>query len=166
MPARKRQTRKQKQSRRNRKNQSRKNSRRNQRGGMCAAMQNRQAFNQFGGMAPWSTGDSYLLDAPTRVQAEMGHYDAAFAELPHVIPRQSGGRRSRRNRNKKSKKSRRQRSQRSQRQRQRKQRGGMSPFDAPGMLLDSKAYTTDGTNPQFHNEGAVNPSYHQFKGAQ
>jgi hypothetical protein len=128
-------------------------------GGACAAQQyNHAAFNQMGGMAPLSAGDSYLLDGPTRIQAQVGSYDAAFAELPSVIPKQHGGRRG-------SKRQRRQRRQKSQR-RQRSQRGGMAPFSAPGMLLDASTYRSDGTNPQFHTEGAVNPEYHQFKGPQ
>ena len=48
---------------------------------------------QRGGMAPFAAGDNYLLDAATRVQAEVGSLDKAFAELPSVIRTQAGGRR-------------------------------------------------------------------------
>ena len=52
---------------------------------------------QSGGaaLAPFAAGDAYLLDAQTRVQAEVGPLDKAFADLPSVIPRQAGGRRHR-----------------------------------------------------------------------
>ena len=146
---------------------------RRQRGGAgCAAFpSNFNSLQQRGGMAPFVAGDNYLLDTATRVQAEVGPLDKAFAELPSVIRTQAGGRRkgrkgrkSHRRGRKSQKQSRKQ--QRRQSRRQRKQRGGMSPFDAPGMLLDKAAYTADGTNPQFRTEGSVNPLYGEFKGAQ
>ena len=123
---------------------------------------NREAFAQRGGEAPYvaAGGADYLLDAPTRIQAQVGPLDAAFAELPSVIPRQAGGslglgypRRHRKSR-------------RGRRHSRRRQRGGMSPFGAPGMLLDAAQYANDKTNPQFHTEGSVNPHYGFFKGAQ
>ena len=125
---------------------------------------------QRGGMAPFTAGDSYLLNPATRIQAEVGPLDKAFAELPSVIPKQMGGRRRsahrrsahRRSAHRKGRKAHR----RSQKQSQKQQRGGMSPFDAPGMLLDRAAYTADGTNPQFRTEGTVNSLYGEFKGAQ
>ena len=134
---------------------SRRQSRR-QRGGFnsCAALpMNREAFAQRGGEAPYvaAGGADYLLDAPTRIQAQVGPLDAAFAELPSVIPRQGGGRR---------------RTHRHKGRRQSRQRGGMSPFGSPGMLLDAAQYANDKTNPQFHTEGSVNPHYGFFKGAQ
>jgi hypothetical protein len=133
--------------------------RRSQRGGSCAAMPlNRESFGQRGGMSPYSTGDSYLLDAPTRVQAEVSPLDSAFSELPSVIPRQSGGRRQRSRRSR----SRRQRSQRSRRQ----QRGGMSPYTADPLLLDRAAYSHLSQNPQFHTEAEVNSLYNEFRGPQ
>ena len=145
---------KQQRSRSQKKSQSQ---RRSQRGGSCAAMPlNRESFGQRGGMSPYSTGDSYLLDAPTRVQAEVSPLDSAFSELPSVIPRQSGGRRQR------SRRSRRQRSQRSRRQ----QRGGMSPYTADPLLLDRAAYSHLSQNPQFRTEAEVNSLYHEFKGPQ
>jgi hypothetical protein len=134
-----------------------KSQKKSQRGGSCAAMPlNRESFGQRGGMSPYSTGDSYLLDAPTRVQAEVGPLDSAFSQLPSVIPRQSGGRRQR------SRRSRRQRSQRSRRQ----QRGGMSPYTADPLLLDRAAYSHLSQNPQFHTEAEVNSLYNEFKGPQ
>ena len=141
-----------KSQRRSQKKSQRRSQRRSQRGGSCAAMPlNRESFGQRGGMSPYSTGDSYLLDAPTRVQAEVSPLDSAFSELPSVIPRQSGGQRSRRYR-----------SQRSRRQ----QRGGMSPYTADPLLLDRAAYSHLSQNPQFHTEAEVNSLYNEFKGPQ
>lgn len=133
---------------------------RRQRGGFssCAALpMNREAFTQRGGEAPYvaAGGADYLLDAPTRIQAQVGPLDAAFAELPSVIPRQGGGRRRTHRRGR-----------RHSRRRSSRQRGGMSPFGSPGMLLDAAQYANDKTNPQFHTEGSVNPHYGFFKGAQ
>lgn len=126
---------------------------------------NRPLFAQAGGnLAPFvaSGGADYLLDAPTRVQAEVGPLDAAFAELPSVIPRQGGGRRRRSRRHgRKSRKGR-----KGRRQSRRQQRGGMYAINGPSMLLDSAQYAKDGTNPQFHTEGEVNPSYGFTKGPQ
>lgn len=120
---------------------------------------------QRGGMAPIAAGDSYLLDASSRVQAEVGPLDKALAELPSVIPKQMGGRRHR-----KGRKSHRRRSAHRKSHRRsahhRSQRGGMSAFDAPSMLLDKAAYAADGTNPQFRTEGGVNSLYGEFRGAQ
>jgi Mg-chelatase subunit ChlI len=151
---------------------------------------------QRGGMAPFTSGDSYLLDTATRVQAEVGPLDKSFAELPSVIPKQMGGRRHRRSarrsthrkgrksqkqsrkqsrkqkqsqkqsRKQKQKQSRKQKQKQQRKQKQKQQRGGMSPFDAPGMLLDRTAYSADGTNAQFRTEGTVNSLYGEFKGAQ
>jgi hypothetical protein len=120
---------------------------------------------QRGGMAPITTGDAYLLDAATRVQAEVGPLDKSFAELPSVIPKQMGGRRHRKAHRKGSRKAHR-KSHKGRKGSRRQQRGGMSPFDAPGMLLDRAAYSADGTNPQFRTEGSVNPLYGEFRGAQ
>lgn len=136
-------------------------------GGSCAALpMNRPLFAQAGGnLAPFvaSGGADYLLDAPTRVQAEVGPLDAAFAELPSVIPRQGGGRRrSHRRHGRKGRKSHRRR----QSRRQSRQRGGMYAFGGPSMLLTSAEYAKDGTNPQFHTEGSVNPLYGFNKGPQ
>jgi hypothetical protein len=138
----------------------RKTHRRSQRGGGtgCSAMPRNFASFQQGGMAPFAAGDNYLLDAATRVQAEVGPLDKAFADLSSVIPKQMGGRR------KSHRKSR--RSGRKGHKSHRRQRGGMSPFDAPGMLLDKGAYAADGTNPQFRTESTVNSLYGEFKGAQ
>ncbi len=129
-----------------------------QRGGSsCSAMPSNFASfqQQRGGMAPIASGDSYLLDSATRIQAELGPIDKAFAELPSVINKQMGGRRRRRSARRSSRRSSR-----------RRQRGGMSPFDAPGMLLDRAVYSADGTNNQFRTEGSVNPLYGEFRGAQ
>jgi hypothetical protein len=42
----------------------------------------------------------------------------------------------------------------------------MYAFTGPSMLLTSAEYAKDGTNPQFHTEGEVNPLYHFNKGPQ
>lgn len=153
-----------KHSRRNHKRRSHRRRTHQQRGGnSCAAFPaNRASFAQAGGsMAPFvaAGGSDYLLDAPSRVQAEVGPLDAAFAELPSVIPRQGGGRRrSHRHRGRKSR--------RSHRRQSRRQRGGMYAFNGPSMLLDTAQYAKDGTNPQFRSEGEVNPGYGFFKGPQ
>lgn len=77
---------------------SHRKSHRRQHGGAasCAAQPlfNREMFSQQGGMAPISE-DGFLLDGPSRMQAEVSSLDAAFSQLPQVIPRQSGGRRRR-----------------------------------------------------------------------
>ena len=119
---------------------------------------NREAFGQRGGMAPFvaAGGSDYLMDTAARVQAEIGPLDAAFAELPGVIPRQGGGRRRRASK----------RHGRRRQSRRRQQRGGMYDFTGPSMLLDSAAYAKDGTNLQFHTEGSVNPLYGFNKGPQ
>jgi hypothetical protein len=134
-------------------------------GGSCAALpMNREAFGQRGGMAPCvaAGGSDYLMDGAARVQAEVGPLDAAFAELPGVIPSQGGGRRHSRRSSKRH--GRRRQSRR--RASSRRQRGGMYDITGPSMLLDSAAYAKDGTNPQFHTEGSVNPLYGFNKGAQ
>jgi hypothetical protein len=175
----------------------RKTYRRQHGGSSCSAMpRNFASFQQQrGGMAPITTGDAYLLDAATRVQAEVGPLDKSFAELPSVIPKQMGGRRHRRSAHRKGsrkahrkgsrsahrkgsrsahrkgsrsahRKGSRKAHRKSHKGSRRQQRGGMSPFDAPGMLLDRAAYSADGTNPQFRTEGSVNPLYGEFRGAQ
>jgi hypothetical protein len=82
-------------------------------------------------LAPYSTGDSMLLDAKTLVQSESGPYMQAFSELSSVIPKQSGGSRSRRQRRRRqSRQSRRSRKSRQSRQsRQYRQRGGLQEFN-------------------------------------
>ncbi len=130
---------------------------------------NRDVFAQRGGMAPFTAGDNYLLDAPTRVQAEVAPLDKAFAELPSVMPRQAGGRRRRSMRRSRSsmrrRHSMRRRSHRrkTHRRRQQKQHGGMAPFGYE-MALPKGADAA--MNPQFQTEGSVNPLYGEFKGAQ
>jgi hypothetical protein len=141
---------------------SRKSSRRSQRGGSSCAMMplNRPTVAQVGGMAPIVQGDDYLLNAATRVQAEVGPLDKAFGELPMVIPKMSGGRRYRKT--KKSKKSK--KSRKGSRRARRSQRGGaeLAAFDQPELLLRANQYAMDGTNPQFRTEGSVNPGYKGF----
>lgn len=143
--------------------------RRQRGGGSCAAMPSntasfgliggrrhshrRRSHRQRGGMAPWSTGSALLLDGSARVQAEQGGLDSYIAELPSVIPKQGGGRRRSHRR-------------RSHRRRSQRQRGGMSPYDAPGMLLSRDQYPHAGQNPQFVTEASVNPLYGEFRGAQ
>jgi hypothetical protein len=142
---------------------------RKQHGGSCAAYPlNRDVFAQRGGMAPFTAGDNYLLDAATRVQAEVAPLDKAFAELPSVMPRQAGGRRRRSMRRNRSsmrrRHSMRRRSHRRKTHRRRQQqRGGMAPFGYE-MALPKGADAA--MNPQFQTEGSVNPLYGEFKGAQ
>lgn len=81
-------------------------------------------------LAPYSTGDSMLLDAKTLVQSESGSFMKAFAELPSVIPRQSGGSRPR-SRSRKQRRSRRSRQSRQSRRQSRNQRGGVQEFNGP-----------------------------------
>jgi len=136
----------------------RKSHRKSQRGGgNCAMMPlNRSSFAQSGGMAAISQGDAYLLDAATRVQAQVGPLDISFGELPSVIPKMSGGgrKKSRGSRKTKSKRSRKSKSQR------KSQRGGdLAAFDMDTLLLKPAQYAMDGTNPQFRTEGSVNPQY-------
>lgn len=100
-------------------------------------------------MAPWSTGPALLLDGSARVQAQQGPLDSYIAELPSVIPKMGGGRRRH-----------------SHRHRRRNQKGGMSPYDAPAMLLERSQYAHVGQNPQFTTEATVNPLYGPFRGAQ
>lgn len=143
-----------------------------QQGGSCAAYpHNRDVFAQRGGMAPFTSGDNYLLDAATRVQAEVAPLDKAFAELPGVMPRQAGGRRrhtrrhsrsSMRRRHSMRRRSHRRRTHRRQ-QKQHKQHGGMAPF---GYELSLPKGADAAMNPQFQTEASVNPLYGEFKGAQ
>lgn len=151
-----------------------------QRGGECSAMpRNFASFQQQrGGMAPITAGDSYLLDAASRIQAEVGPLDKALADLSSVIPKQMGGRRRRRSAHRKGSRSAHRKGRKSHRRHRRSahrkgrkshrrsQRGGMSAFDAPSMLLDKAAYAADGTNQQFRTEGTVNSLYGEFRGAQ
>lgn len=153
-------------SRKHRKSHSRKHrSRKSQKGGACSALpMNREAFQQRGGMAPFVAGDAYLLDAASRVQAEVAPLDTKFAELPSVIPKQMGGRRrrtSKRHTNKRRSSKRRTNKRRSSR----RQRGGaLQAFDAPYTYM---APNTDaGMNPQFRTEALVNSLYNESKGAQ
>ncbi len=155
-----------KKSRRTRRRHSHKrhsHRRRRQQGGSCAAMpQMNQAFpSQRGGMAPIAQGDSYLLDAPTRVQAEVGPLDKSFAELPSVIPKQGGGyRKSRRHR--KAKSHRKSRRHHKGRRTYRRQQGGMMDFDA-AYRYTPQGYV--GENNQIHTEQNVNPMF-KIAGAQ
>ena len=113
--------------------------------------------SQRGGMAPIVQGNDYLLDAATRVQAEVGPLDKSFGELPMVIPKMSGGRRYR-----KSHKVR--KSRKARKSSRRSQRGGaeLAAFNQPELLLRSSQYAMDGTNPQFRTEGSVNAGYKGF----
>jgi hypothetical protein len=118
-------------------------------------------------MAPFDAPYQSMSEAAARSMAGVASLDNSIAELPRVIPRQSGGNSdlapfrggSRRNRkSKRSKKS--QRNQRSQSRRN--QRGGNAPFDAPYTL----GYALPGVNPQFANENMVNSLYSATRGAQ
>lgn len=128
----------------------RRSTRRRQHGGSCAAMPlNRANFQQQGGMAPIAAGDDYLLDAGARATAGVGSLDASFAELPSVVPRQAGGRRRRSHKHRRPA---------HRRRSHRRQHGGaLADFAAPSMLGPDMAKS--GSNPQFLNEGAVNPLY-------
>lgn len=167
-------------SRNNRKTRNNRKSRNNHK-----SRNNRKTRRQRGGaLAPFSTGDAYLLNAAARVQAQTGGLDSAFAELPSVIPRQGGGRRSHRHRQRggmqdwsqayekplmagmsQTAGSRSRRRSRLQ-YRKRSQRGGMADFNASPMLLDKGQYGAAGQNVQFQNEAGVNPSYREFAGPQ
>jgi hypothetical protein len=111
-----------------------------------------QVFAQRGGMAPIAQGDAYLLDAATRVQAEVAPLDNSFAELPGLIPKQGGGARR-----KSRKAGRRRSSHRRRRSSHRRQRGGMMDFDAAYRYQPPGAYA--GENPQIHTEQTVNPMF-------
>lgn len=118
-----------------------------------SSQKKQQQYRQRGGMAAYSTGDSYLLDGPTRIQAEVGPLDRAFAELPSVVPRQMGGSRRSRSQRRSQRRSRRQRS----------QRGGAAPFSDPYMIFQNP----QGVNPQFSTEHQVRPdTYFENAGAQ
>jgi hypothetical protein len=156
-------------------------------GGICAAMPlNREAFQQRGGMAPYSTGDATLLDKNTMMQAESFH-QVADIDSAQVLAKQAGGARRRRSSRKHRKGSRVSRKHRKgsrkhrkgsrvahrkgRRSTHRKQRGGSYPwsenvqgFDKPYTLVS--AGTATGVNPQFHDEGSVNPMYSETRGAQ
>lgn len=132
---------------------------------------------QHGGMAPFAAGDDYLLDAQTRVQAEVGPLDRAFADLPSVIPRQAGGRRrsmrhkKRAHKHKGSRKvcTRKHKQSRSRRSRSLRQRGGaLAPFAGSYTLIDHHAMTPKmlAQNDQFVSEASVRSDYSQFAGAQ
>lgn len=137
---------------------SHKHHRRQQGGGSCAAMPlNRTNFQQQGGMAPIAAGDDYLLDAGARASAQIGSLDAAFAELPSVIPRQAGGRRSHKHRRYVSRKSHRKSHRRSHKHRRSQKGGSLANFSDSYMLTSDIAKT--GSNPQFLDESTVNPHY-------
>jgi hypothetical protein len=160
-------------SRRRHSHKRRSHKHRRQQGGSCAAMpQMNQAFPshqmggqnlsvalrgpQRGGMAPIAQGDSYLLDAATRMQAEVGPLDKSFMELPSVIPKQMGGRRKSR-RAKSHRGSRKARkSYRKSRKSHRRQRGGMMDFDA-AYRYTPQSYA--GENSQILTEQTVNPMF-------
>jgi hypothetical protein len=141
-------------------------------------------------LAPYSTGDSMLLDAKTLVQSESGSFMKAFAELPSVIPRQSGGSRSR-SRSRKHRRSRRRHTrQRGGMQefngvsgafatpmgvgmgmglsgaqaggRRRSQHGGWAPFDS----AFARPLSGPGQNPQFQTEAEMGYGYSESKGPQ
>ena len=133
-----RQSQRQSQSQRQRQSQKQRQSRRQQSqqgGGSCSALPfNSQLLAQRGGMAPISN-DAYLLDTATRVQAEVGPLDTAFAQLATVIPKQAGGRRGYYRRGRRGGAP------------TRRQRGGMQDFDAAYTYNPSYA----GQNPQWHS---------------
>ena len=129
---------------------SRRKSRKASRKSRRSSQKKQQQYRQRGGMAAYSTGNSYLLDGPTRIQAEVGPLDRYIAELPSLIPRQTGGKRRRGGKR------------RSQR-RSRSQRGGAAPFGDPYMMFQNP----QGVNPQFATEHQVRPhTYFENGGAQ
>jgi hypothetical protein len=108
---------------------------RRQHGGSCAALPfNSQLLAQRGGMAPISN-DGYLLDAATRVQAQVAPLDLAISQLATVIPKQAGGRRGYYRRGRRGGAP------------TRRQRGGMQDFDAAYTF--NPVYT--GQNPQWQS---------------
>lgn len=114
--------------------------------------------NQRGGMAEWSnTGEYRLLSSADAVHAQVGSLDAAFGELPSVIPQRGGVRKNRRTRTRKNK-----RTLSRKRNHSRRQKGGMSPFGDTGRTLTNAQYAADGTNPQFRTEVDVNERYTGF----
>jgi len=116
--------------------------------------------NQRGGMAEWSnTGEYRLLGPADAVHAQVGSLDAAFGELPSVIPQRGGVRRNRRNRTKTRTNK---RTLSRKRNHSRRQKGGMSPFGDTGRSLTDAQYAADGTNPQFRTEVDVNERYTGF----
>jgi hypothetical protein len=186
--------------RKSHKSHSRKHRRRHtrkQQGGAgtgCAVFPaNIPSFAQRGGMAPYEVGGTdYLLDASTRVQAEVGPLDQSFAELPAVlkaagvVPNMLGGA------HRKGRKS-----HRKGRKGSRRQHGGMAPFNAPyemypggvpvipppqrggsaqsAVMAPFSAVSTPsllpvgslyGQNPQFVTEAGVNSLYRYEGGAQ
>lgn len=136
-------------------------------------------------LAPYSTGDSMLLDAKTLVQSESGSFMKAFAELPSVIPRQSGGSRRRKHRRRQSR-----RNQRGGLQefngvsgafgtpmgvgmgmglsgtqnggRRRRQYGGQAPFES----AFARPLSGPGQNPQFQTEASMGYGYSESRGPQ
>ena len=143
-----------KKCKRSRRNRSRKQRR-------SRKQQRSRRQSQRGGMAPFDAPYQSMSDSAARAMAGVASLDSSIAELPSVIPRQSGGSelapfrggRRRRRSNRKSRRS---------RKSQKSQRGGMSPIDAPSVYIRSPA----GVNPQFAEEGAVNSLYSASRGAQ
>lgn len=143
----------------------RKSHRRQRGGGSCAAMPlNREAFQQRGGMAPFSTGDATLLDKATMVQAQSWQ-QVADIDAAQGLARASqhgGSRRRRSRRHRKHRRSHRSRT---------AQRGGNYPwavglpsFNGPSTLAPAGVPT--GVNPQFVTEGSVIATYSPTRGAQ
>ena len=149
-----------------------------------------QRQNQRGGWAPYSTGDSMILDPRSLVQSESASYMKAFSDLPSVIPKQMGGShdlqdynsafgmsgmsgtRSQRGglQNYKDpyvlnggRRSRGQRQRQKQKQKQR-QRGGMAPMDLAFDVPRPSVQT--GMNPQFQTESDMGYGFNQYSGAQ
>ena len=138
---------------------SRRNRSRNQRKSKSQRRSQRRNQSQRGGMAPFDAPYQSMSEAAARSMAGVASLDNSIAELPRVIPRQSGGNSDLapfRGGGWSGKRSR--RSQRSQRS----QRGGNAPFDAPYTL----GYALPGVNPQFANESMVNSLYSATRGAQ
>jgi hypothetical protein len=107
-------------------------------------------------MAPFDAPYQSMSEAAARSMAGVASLDNSIAELPRVIPSQSGGNSDLapfRGGGWKGKRSRRSR---------RNQRGGNAPFDAPYTL----GYALPGVNPQFANENMVNSLYSATRGAQ
>ena len=127
-------------------------------------------YQRGGALAPFVAGDAYLLDAQTRVQAEVGPLDKAFGDLPSVIPRQAGGRRRSMRRHHKHKGSRKvcTRKHKQSRRSSRQRGGALAPFAGSYTLIDHHAMTPKmlAQNDQFVSEASVNGDYSQFAGAQ
>ena len=99
---------------------------------------NRRAMR--GGSADYPNSFQELLPQEMHGAANIGSQDAAFAQLPNFVGKygMTGGKRSRK---------------------MRRMRGGVSPVDAPSMILTPAEEPAAFLNPQWYNENQVVPSF-------